>query len=210
MCMFARWTRPTSVPAARDTPRSGRLRLLAWTVSCSLRQLACLPTCPRAASRPLACSSALQVADFSSPRDLCFAANQDASLVALCDRGALHIWKAGSRSRFQLFPLPASHLLAQAPDGGSSGGGDPWHSGAVQAMQWSPDGRRLLLLVRRSGGGMREWAGVCGWRSCRQVWVCAACRGQHQAGCMQLITTSLRCMPARASPSAAAVAARSL
>ncbi|KAL4433073.1 hypothetical protein ABPG77_006500 [Micractinium sp. CCAP 211/92] len=101
-----------------------------------------------------------QVADFASPRDLSFAATPDASHVAICDRGALHIWRAETGARFQVFPLPAQQHLAPMPsassggDGGSGRREDFWHTGAVQALQWSPDGRRLLFLVRRSGGGM--------------------------------------------------------
>lgn len=116
-------------------------------------------------------AQALQVADFASPRDLSFAATPDASHVAICDRGALHIWRAETGARFQVFPLPAQQHLAPMPsassggDGGSGRREDCWHTGAVQALQWSPDGRRLLFLVRRSGGGMREWAVFCELRS---------------------------------------------
>ncbi len=117
-------------------------------------------------------AQALQVANFASPRDLSFAATPDASHVAICDRGALHIWKTETGARFQVFPLPAQQHLVPRPsassggDGGSGRREDFWHTGAVQALQWSPDGRRLLFLVRRSGGGMRKWtvfSELCFW-----------------------------------------------
>lgn len=137
-----------------------------------------------------------QVAEFSSPRDLCFAATPDASHVAFCDRGALHIWDAETGARCQVFPLPDQHPAAPLPNASGSGGGGPsgrgssggdlWHTGAVQALQWSPGGRRLLFLVRRSGGGMREWAAsrvLCS-KGCVPMWILdvgRARQGQLQA-----------------------------
>ncbi|PRW44266.1 F-box SNE-like [Chlorella sorokiniana] len=110
-----------------------------------------------------------EVAPFSSARELSFAANGDASLIAWVDCGRLWVKWQHTGAVHPIWPRPAEeHAMLQQQraaaqevvSGGSarSGGGGgsngppiesaPWvDRGAVLAMQWSPDGRRLLFLL---------------------------------------------------------------
>lgn len=117
-----------------------------------------------------------QVAPFSSARELSFAANDDASLVAWVDCGRLWVKWQHTGAMHPIWPRPAEeHALLQEQrvvaqqaaidssvrgSGGGGSGGPPIESapwidrGAVLAMQWSPNGRRLLFLLH--AGPSRE------------------------------------------------------
>ena len=117
-----------------------------------------------------------QVAPFFSSRDLFYAASPAAAVVAWCDRGELRAWFRGSGAIHQIFPMPDASRQQEPAAGRRRGGpGDAplWRGGSVLAMQWSPNGRRLLLLVRRRGAGRESHA-----RAAAQRPACppAACR----------------------------------
>jgi hypothetical protein len=94
-----------------------------------------------------------QVSTFGSARDLSCAASPDASVVAWCDRGQLSIcWRStGAVHKVPLQGGAPSRGGARVMTASIGGAGGP----TVLAMQWSPDGRRLLCLVR-TGDGARE------------------------------------------------------
>lgn len=109
------------------------------------------------------------VANFSSAQGLQFAANCDCSMVAWCESGRLHVHFRGSGVSHPVWPQPQemrSTVMREAireqgryPTD-SSLVGPMWMDSVVIAMQWSPDGRRLLLLLRHPNA--RE---CCqGWR----------------------------------------------
>ncbi|PSC70856.1 F-box WD repeat-containing 7-like [Micractinium conductrix] len=97
-----------------------------------------------------------EVAPFTSARDFSFAASRDASWVAHCDGGQLCVFHRASGATLAIFPVPqpdAEELGRAAKERRGGAAGDaPWATGTVQALQWSPDGRRLLFLVCRTGG----------------------------------------------------------
>lgn len=120
-------------------------------------------------SPSLLLSLSREVAPFSSARELSFAANDDASLVAWVDCGRLWVKWQHTGAMHPIWPRPAEeHALLQEQrvvaqqaaidssvrgSGGGGSGGPPIESapwidrGAVLAMQWSPNGRRLLFLL---------------------------------------------------------------
>jgi hypothetical protein len=106
-----------------------------------------------------------QVSTFGSARDLSCAASPDASVVAWCDRGQLSIcWRStGAVHKVPLRGGSPSRGGARVMIASVGGAGGP----TVLAMQWSPDGRRLLCLVR-TGGGARECCRRCHRWPCLQ------------------------------------------
>lgn len=186
------------------------------TVASCLRSLAhwLAPPCPSCPTPTLLCPLPLaQVAPFSSARELSFAASSDASLVAWVDAGRLWLKWQDSGAVHPIWPRPANEhpllqqqrlaaqqaAIASGALGGSSGGSGngpplevaPWiDRGSVLAMQWSPDGRRLLFLLH--AGPSRKLAAAGEFASSI---LCLVWCSKSASGVVSQLLPSLRCAP---------------